>query len=43
MIVIYPHAAQAQYVTVDSIDERVIDFVWEIPFSPKYAKIKLLM
>jgi hypothetical protein len=44
MFVIYPQAAQAQYVTVDSIEERVIDFEWEIPFSPTwYAKIKLLM
>jgi len=37
MFVIDPQAALAQYVTIDSIDERVIDFEWEIPFSPKYA------
>ena len=41
MFVIYPQAAQTQHSTVDSIDIRVIDFVWKIPFTgPKYTKLE---
>ena len=31
----------ARNVTVDLIDERVIHFVRETLFNPKYAKVKL--
>lgn len=39
MFVIYEQAAQAQYLTIDSVhvDERVIDLLRETPFSPKHA------
>ena len=30
-------ATQARYVTVDSVNEHPIDFVWKTPFISKYT------